>query len=58
MSPQWRLAGRADQVVKAPDGHFEIVDFKSGQLFDCEGELLAELATQVRLYALAAALSD
>ena len=54
VSPQWRLAGRADQVVTAPDGHFEIVDFKSGQLFDSEGELLAELATQVRLYALAA----
>ena len=54
VSPQWRLAGRADQVMRAPDGHFEIVDFKSGQLFDGEGELLAELATQVRLYALAA----
>ena len=54
MSPQWRLAGRADQIVTAPDGHFEVVDFKSGQLFDEEGELLAELAMQVRLYALAA----
>ena len=54
VSLRWRLHGRADQVVEAPGGPLEIVDFKSGRLYDDEGNLLPESTTQVRLYALAA----
>ena len=54
VSPRWRLRGRADQVVEARGGQYEIVDFKSGRLHDDEGSLLPESTMQVRLYALAA----
>lgn len=49
--PNLRLRGRPDHVSIAPDGALEIVDYKSGNVFDREG-VLPPVVDQLHLYAL------
>lgn len=47
-----RLSGRPDLIEKDEDGTYHVTDFKTGDVLDRAGELRADYALQVRLYAL------
>ncbi len=51
--PALRLSGRPDHAALASDGAVEIVDFKSGNIFDRE-DVRSSVVTQLHLYALMA----
>lgn len=51
--PEFRLRGRVDEIRRAPDGAIEIIDFKTGPIWDDAGKIAASHALQVGVYALA-----
>jgi len=51
-SQRLRLNGRADRIARLADGTIEIRDYKTGEVLDADGEVLAHVVTQLRAYGL------
>ena len=59
VEPWWqssalRLKGRPDEAWLSDDGSIEIVDYKTGWVFNDDGRLVKSIETQLHLYALMA----
>lgn len=51
-SQRLRLNGRADKITRLQEGTIEIRDYKTGEILDTDGEILAHIAFQLRAYGL------
>lgn len=51
-SASLRLVGRADRIDRSTNGLLNVRDFKTGRVFDEDGQVLPETSLQLRLYAL------